>query len=35
MATSESARVELLPLEGSVSPVWKYFGFPAENGKFL
>ena len=39
MTTSESAHVqivdELLPLEGSVSPVWKYFGFPAENGRFL
>lgn len=39
MATSASARVgtidELLPLEGDVSTVWKYFGFPARNGKFL
>ena len=31
-STSESARVhELLPLEGSVSPVWKQFGFTAGN----
>ena len=39
MATSVSTRVgtidELLPLEGVVSAVWKYFGFPARNGKFL
>ena len=39
MATSASTRVgtidELLPLEGAVSAVWKYFGFPARNGKFL
>ena len=39
MATSCSARVdtveELLPLEGAVRTVWKYFRFPAQNGKFL
>ena len=38
MATSVSTRGgptdELLPLEGAVSAVWKYFGFPARNGKF-
>ena len=26
---------ELLPLEGSSSAVWKYFGFPAINGKIV
>ena len=31
---SEST-VELLPLEGSTSEVWKHFGFPDRNGKFI
>ena len=31
---SEST-VELLPLEGSTSEVWKHFGFPGKNGKFV
>ena len=39
MTASASARVgttdKLLPLEGAVSAIWKYFGFPAGNGKFL
>ena len=43
MATSSTARVdsgvdsleEFLPLEGAVSAVWKFFGFPARNGKML
>ena len=26
---------ELLPLEGSTSEVWKHFGFPGRNGKFV
>lgn len=26
---------ELLPLEGSKSEIWKHFGFPAEDGKFV
>ena len=26
---------ELIPLEGATSAVWKYFGFPAKNGKFI
>ena len=26
---------DLLPLEGSKSGVWSYFGFPAKEGKFL
>ena len=26
---------DLLPLEGSKSDVWKHFGFPARDGKFL
>ena len=25
----------LLPLEGSTSEVWKHFGFPAKNGKYI
>ena len=29
------ADVELLPLEGSKSLVWKHFGFPAKDGKFI
>jgi len=37
MATSSSACAdsveEFLPLEGAVSAVWKFFGFPARNGK--
>ncbi len=28
LATDENS-LELLPLENSVSPVWKYFGFPS------
>ena len=27
--------LQVLPLEGSKSEVWKYFGFPAANGKFI
>lgn len=27
--------LEVRPLEGSKSEVWKYFGFPAANGKFI
>ena len=26
---------ELLPLEGTTSVVWKFFGFPIENGKII
>ena len=26
---------EFLPLEGAVSAVWKFLGFPARNGKML
>ena len=26
---------ELLKLEKAKSPVWEYFGFPAENGQYL
>jgi hypothetical protein len=26
---------ELLPLEGSKSEIWKHFGFPAKDGKFI
>ena len=32
MATNTSTS-ELLPLEGSSSAVWKYFGFPSKDGK--
>ena len=28
-------RTELLPLEGCSSAIWKYFGFPSRDGKFL
>ena len=43
MATTRANCVEgvddptdsLLPLEGSTSEVWKYFGFPAKNGKYI
>ena len=31
----ESAENELLPLEGSTSLVWKYFGFPGKDGKIF
>ena len=27
--------LELLPLESSTSPVWKFFGFPSCDGKVL
>ena len=27
--------LELLPLESSMSPVWKFFGFPSRDGKIL
>ena len=30
-----ASNVEHLPLEKAKSPVWKYFGFPAQEGKFL
>ena len=26
---------ELLPLEGSKSEIWKHFGFPSKDGKFV
>ena len=43
MATTRASCVEvvddvtdsLLPLEGSTSEVWKHFGFPAKNGKYI
>ena len=27
--------LELLPLENSTSPVWKFFGFPSRDGKII
>ena len=30
-----ASNVEYLPLEKAKCPVWKYFGFPAQEGKFL
>ena len=30
-----ASSVDYLPLEKAKSPVWKYFGFPAREGKFL
>lgn len=33
MASSESGKTDLLPLEGATSGVWKYFGFPSKDGK--
>ena len=27
--------LELLPLENSTSPVWKFFGFPGRDGKMI
>ena len=42
MATTRASSVEivddvdsLLPLEGSTSEVWKHFGFPAKNQKYV
>ena len=42
MATTHASSVEivddvdsLLSLEGSTSEVWKHFGFPAKNGKYV
>ena len=43
MATTRASCVEvvddvtdsLLPLEGLTSEVWKHFGFPAKNGKYI
>ena len=32
MAANES---ELLPLEGAISEIWRFFGFPAKDGKFV
>ena len=32
MATSES---ELLTLEGAISGIWRFFGFPAKDGQFV
>ena len=36
-STSEchDSRHEQLKLEKAKSPVWEYFGFPAENGQYL
>ena len=33
--TLMSQAKELLPLEGSKSEIWKHFGFPAKDGKFV
>jgi len=33
--SASSKNIELLPLEGCSSAVWKYFGSPSCNGKFL
>ena len=30
-----ASNVEYLPLEKAKSPVWKYFGFPAQEGQIL
>ena len=27
--------LELVPLESSTSPIWKFFGFPSRDGKVL
>ena len=35
MATSSSRKTELLPLDRATSGVWRYFGFPSKDGKFL
>ena len=35
VSSSASSNIELLPLEGCSSVVWKYFGFPSRDGKFL
>ena len=32
MATSKT---ELLPLEGAISGIWRFFGFPAKDGQFV
>ena len=32
MATS---KIELLPLEGAISGIWRFFGFPAKDGQFV
>ena len=32
MATSKA---ELLPLEGAINGIWRFFGFPAKDGQFL
>ena len=34
-ASSTSSNIELCPLEGCSSAVWKYFGFPSRDGKFV
>ena len=31
----DNATESLLPLKGSTSKVWKHFGFPAKNGKYI
>ena len=35
MASPEAGKVELLPLEGATSGVWRYFGFLSKDGKFM
>ena len=35
MASPEAGKVELSPLEGATSGVWRYFGFPSKDGKFV
>ena len=35
MASSSTAALELLPLEGATSSVWTHFGFPSSNGKII
>ena len=34
-ASPESGRIELFPLEGATSFVWKYFGFQTNYDKFV
>ena len=34
-SSSTESLTEYLPLEKAKSPVWRFFGFPARNGKFL
>ena len=35
LISDDASEVELIPLEGCTSKIWKYFGFPGKDGQYL